>query len=144
MAANAAEILQDIVNALRGTGVFEIVSLGDSGSSTVTPRASVLFDTEEFFQPDDVHSMRWIRLCARVRLRLRSANSAEGIARATDLCVAAAEAILEDPYRGQRCQHLPVGRATEVARCEINPSLRRPEIEVILAVRCHFETQEGV
>jgi hypothetical protein len=51
-------------------------------------------------------------------------------------------ALLEDPFRGERCQDLPIGRATELGRSELVRGLKRPEVEMAFVVRCHFEDGE--
>ena len=69
--------------------------------------------------------------------------AAEGVCRAIELSALASEAVLDDPYRGQRCCDLPIGRATEIGHSELVSGLKRPEVEITVAVRCHFEVQEG-
>ena len=50
--------------------------------------------------------------------------------------------LLEDPFRGERCQDLPIGQATELGRSELVRGLKRPEVEMTFVVRCHFEDGE--
>jgi hypothetical protein len=139
---SAADVLQDLLQTLRGTGLFALVSLGDAGTASVVPRASVWYDGQEVFPSDDDVANRWVRLRARVTVHTRSENASEAILRAADLSEAAGEAILSDPYRGKRCLDLPIGRATEVGRSEMSFASKRPEAEMSFTVRCHFEAAE--
>lgn len=143
MSPLAAAILQDMVQSLHATEQFALVTLGPSGSATVVPRANVLYDGQDVFQPDDTPSSQWMRLRVSIILRTRSDAAAEGICRAIELSALASEALLDDPYRGQRCCDLPIGRATEIGHSELVSGLKRPEVEITVAVRCHFEVQEG-
>ncbi len=143
MASVTMEILEDIAAAIRSDGSFSLVTLGESPSATDTPRAAVTFDGQESFQPDDSATSRWGRLRASVTVRVRSVDQDNETARADELCQAAIDAILNDPYRGGRCEDLPIGQATEIGRVEAGRQLRRPEIERTFSVRCHFETQEA-
>jgi hypothetical protein len=143
LAAPATEILQDLASVLRGGGLFALVTLGPSGSASEVPRAAVVFEGQDFFQADDDISALWLRLRLRIAVHIRCDDPAESIARAGQLCASVAEAILEDPYRSGRCRDLPIGRATEIGRTEFTPGLRRPEAEVSLAVRCHFQIEQG-
>jgi len=144
MSSTAEAILQNMVEVLQATGKFARVSLGAPDSSTAIPRARLQYQGEEIFHADDSPAERWVRLHARVTIQTRSDDSAEGVLRAADLCQAAGEALLDDPYRGVLCSDLPIGRATEIRRTELPQRLRRPAVEIIFYVRCHFEVQEAV
>jgi hypothetical protein len=137
----ATEILYDLVSSLRASELFALVTLGGCGSSGGVPRAAVLLEGQDFFQADDCPATLWVRLRVRIAIHLRSDDSAESIDRAGQLCASSVQALLSDPYRGQRCKDLPMGRATEIGRTELVPGLKRPEAEVTLTVRCHFEIQ---
>ena len=141
MTARATEILQDITGTLRTSGLFETVTLGEDAGSAAIPRAGVLLDSFEVFPCDDGGAQWWARLSVRLCLRVRSNDYSTAVSRLMDLAVAATEALMEDPYRGQRCLDLPIGLATETGRFEITPRLRRPDMEGSVAVRCHFETE---
>jgi hypothetical protein len=141
VSSTAAGILQDIVSALRDTGAFREVTLGPPGESSVVPRAHVAYESQDVFPSDDSASGLWGRLRVRVTIHTRSDGRAEGTARAADLAATAAQALLADPYRGQRCRDLPIGSATEIERSEITPGIRRPEVEAAVSVRCHFEEE---
>ncbi len=143
MASTASDILQSLAAALRGTGEFAHVTIGDGGGNTAVPRASVLFDSSEDVQPDDQPTDCWIRLRTRIVIRTRSQDAAAAITRANDLCTSAAAALLADPYRGGLCEILPIGRATELGRRELGTSLRRPEVEMSFGVRNHYVASEG-
>jgi len=140
--SSTADVLQDLLQTLRAGGAFALVSLGEAGSATAAPRATLAYEGEEAFPSDDGAASRWIRLRARVIVHTRSENAAQALLRASDLCQAAGQAILSDPYRGQRCRDLPIGRATEIGRSEMSSGAFRPEVEMSFAVRCHFEVPE--
>ena len=141
MASAASEILQDLVDTLRSAGLFEQVTLGGD-SSTAVPRATVLFDGLDVLNGDDAGNSQWFRLRARVKVHTRAGDSREAVTRAADLFAAAQDALLSDPYRSQRCCDLPVGRATEIGRVDSAHAVKKPEIEVVFSVRCHFEIEE--
>lgn len=143
MASTASDILQDLADTLRATGQFAQVTIGPGGSNTAVPRANVLYESTEDFQPDDQPDQRWARLRSRIAIRTRCQDPAAAVTRANDLCAPAAAALMTDPYRGGRCQVLPIGRATEVGRCDLMTTLRRPEVEMSFSIRNHFVTQEG-
>ncbi len=143
MASTASDILVDLADTLRATGQFAQVIIGADGSSTAVPRANVLHESTEDFPPDDRHDERWVRVRSRVAIRTRSQDTATAVTRVNDLCVAAAAALMTDPHRGGRCQVLPIGRATEVGRCDLATSLRRPEVEMSFSIRNHYVVQEG-
>lgn len=141
MTAKGTEILQDITETLRASGVFETVSLGEDAGSDALPRASVTLESFQTFACDDGGAESWVRLCVSIRMRVRAGDYSTAVSRLTDLAAEATEALMEDPYRGQRCLDLPVGRATEIGRLELTAGLRRPDLEGSVAARCHFEAQ---
>jgi len=143
MASEVAEILDDLVDALRATGKFSLVTLGEAGSATNVPRCSVIYESTESFLPDDSATARWGRLRATVSIRTRSVDVVQGVKRAAELSEQAMDSLLVDPFRGGRCRDLPVGRATEIARCRLSRGLKRPEIEMTFDIRCHFETEKS-
>jgi len=142
MASTTGDILQDMVAALRTAGGFALVTLGPAGTSTAVPRAAVLYEGTEEFPSDDRPAARWLRIRAAVSVHTRSDDPAEGCARASELCQAASEALMADPYRNGKCSDLPVGRATELGHWQLDESLKRPEVEISFAVRCHLEMAE--
>jgi hypothetical protein len=142
MSSTATAILQDMVATIGGTGVFALASLGERPGATVVPRAYVRLEGLDTFAPDDSPSTQWMRVRASVVVHTRGEDDAEAVARAADLCIVAGGALLADPFRGEKCRDLPVGRATEVSRHEIDASPRRPEIRASFSVRCHYEVQE--
>ncbi len=144
MTAIGTEILQDLVSTARSTDVFSLVVLGDAGNSTASLRACIHLESQEAFQCDDSPSTTWVRLNVRIRIHARHSAAGQGVARVMDVCSILAGAILNDPYRGGRCRDLPLGRASEILRCEVDSSIRRPEIEAVLHVRCHFESEGGL
>ncbi len=141
MSETATEILDDLVASLRAVKLFALVTLGVAGSSGGVPRAAVSLEGQDFFQADDCPATLWVRLRVRIAIHLRSDDSAEAIERAGQLCASCVQTLLSDPHRGQRCKDLPIGRATEIGRTELAPGMKRPEAEVTLAIRCHFEIQ---
>ncbi|MBN1554232.1 MAG: hypothetical protein JXA11_05770 [Phycisphaerae bacterium] len=154
MSSLDTDILNDLTAALRTSGALASVELGGRRGESVVPRASVLLERRDSFPSESWPSSRWIRLQVRVLLRTRSESPAEGITRLTDLTATACDALLVDPYRGGRCCDLPVGRATEVqivrhAKDERYPeratslSVRSPEREICLVVRCHYELADA-
>ena len=142
MPSSAAEILETFVETLRASGKFRLVMLGDAPSNSDVPRASILYEGQESFQPDDHATTRWVRLRASISIRTRSTDTAEATTRVNELCEDAMATLLEDPFRGERCQDLPIGRATELGRSELVRGLKRPEVEMTFVVRCHFEDGE--
>ncbi len=142
MPSVAVAILEDIAKALRVSGLFKDVRLGQGSSATVVPRAHLAYDGHDVFLSDDGPGSLWVRLRARVTVHTRSGDQDDGSRRAVDLCAAAAGTLLQDPHRQQRCRDLPIGLATEIGRTELTPGIRRPEVEAVFDVRCHFETEE--
>jgi hypothetical protein len=136
------DILDDLVSTLRTSGNFKLVTLGEAGSTTVIPRASVLYEGLEVFPADDSASTQWTRLKAKIHIRTRSNDTSEATKRCSELCEEAASDLLDDPYRNEKCKDLPVGRATEVSSAEPRGNLKHPEVEIHLDVRCHFESEE--
>ncbi len=143
MDSTASEILKHLAQTLRNTGAFAQVTLGGNESTTMVPRVRVICEAQDEFAADDTPGSRWVRLRVRVAVRTRSSDAAEAATRVLDLCNDAAESLLVDPYRGQRCRDLPIGPATEISRCTISIDVRRPEAEASFAVNCHFEIEEG-
>lgn len=154
MASLDTDILNDLTAALRASGALMRVELAGRRSDTAIPRASVLFERRESFPSEPWPTSRWIRLQVRVLLHTRSESPSEGQMRLSDLAAAACDALLADPYRGGRCGDLPIGRATEVqlvrhAKDERYPeratslSVRSPERELCLTVRCHYELADA-
>jgi len=142
MASVVCEILSDIVDALRATNNFSVVTLGDVASTTQVPRATVIYEGQESLPPDDSSTTSWVRIRVTISIRTRSQKASGSLTRANELCEIAAGALLSDPYRGGRCHDLPIGKATEIGRSEVAGGIRRPEVEMTLNLRCHFETQE--
>ena len=142
MASVVSEILSDMVETLRSTEDFRLVTLGEVASATQVPRAAVVYEGQESLPPDDSSSTSWVRLRASISVHTRSEKGSESITRANELCEKAAEALLVDPYRGTRCHDLPIGKATEIGRSKLTGGVRRPEVEMTFDLRCHFETQE--
>jgi hypothetical protein len=138
----AAEIIQDIVSALRSGVGLALVTLGPAPSATAVPRAAVIYEGEDSFPADDSPDCRHARLACRVIIHARCDQPAQQATRAMELCTAAREAILADLYRGGRCRDLPIGRATEVGRAKHVGGVKGPEVEAVLAVCCHFQVGE--
>jgi hypothetical protein len=142
MASVPSQILDSIVQALRDAEAFRVVSLEDA-SITDAPRAVVAFDGYELLSPDDSADRSWGRLRASVSVYTLGVSPAATAARATELCQAAMAAIAADPFRGGLCCDLPVGKATELGRCQVIRTLKRPEAGMSFDLRCHFETEAG-
>ena len=142
MSSPPTEILDDLVETLRGTGLFRVVSLEDDASGEI-PRAVVALDGYEFLTPDDSAGKAWGRLSAGVSVRTRGLSAAETVKRAGDLCDLAMAALAQDAFRGGLCGDLPIGKATELGRARPIAGLRRPEAGMVFDVRCHFETEAG-
>lgn len=139
MAAGVQETVRDsIVQALRATGDFALVTAGERGDEAAVPRAHVLYQGRDEFAPDDAADTRWLRLRFRVRIHTL-ADDAAGEARLSELAESAVAAIRNDAYRGGVCADLPLGRATEANRLEVLTQLRRPEAGIAFEVRCHVE-----
>ena len=141
MSSVAIGIIEDIVEVLRATDKFRLVTVGDAGSETDIPRASVIYEGQESFLSDDSSSVRWVRLCISVNIHTRSLETTEAVTRVDELCKDAINALEQDPYRGQRCWDLPIGRATEVSRNQLVRGIKRPEAEMTLEIRCHLEVE---
>jgi len=139
MDSSGAQILQNIVATLRSTEEFALVTLGKTDSATSVPRAHVLYEGQEILTADDTYSARWMRLKVGILIHSRAKNGPAGVVRATELSTLALEALLEDRFRAANCCDLPVGEATELSGIEFPTCIRRPEIETILKLRCHFE-----
>ncbi len=143
MSSPVNDILQDILSALRASDHFAEVTMGPPASSTVVPRAWVVFRAVDVFCPDDEASGSWGRLRGQIVVRTRNDRTAEGIIRAEELCHLAVEALLGDVYRGGLCCDLPVGQATGAHRRELNASVPHPEAQMSCDFSCHFEMQGG-
>ena len=142
MTQTASQILADLVRALRETGAFGLVTLGQAASATETPRAAVICEGQDRLTPDDAAGSTWTRVRASVSIRARSSDSTQATNRILALCEQAAAAMLDDPHRGGLCHDLPVGKATEIGQGQLDRDLRRPEAGATLDVRCHFETEQ--
>ena len=142
MADTALAVMQNIVQTLAATGRFAQASLGGPATPAV-PRAVVTMDKEELLPADDA-AARWHRLSLSVTLHVRSAHRAEAVARAMELKSLACEALLAEPFRGGLCRHVPTGDATEIRGANLCDGMDRPELELVLYVRCHFESTEDV
>ncbi|MFB3894139.1 MAG: hypothetical protein ACE15C_19215 [Phycisphaerae bacterium] len=142
MGAIATAILDDMAAALRASGKFALVSVGENTSETAVPRAAVIFEGQEDLRPDGLAGARWLRVRARIAIRTRSQESAAGAARAADLCDSAVSTLLADPTRGGRCHDIAAGKATEVEKAGMSGGVERPEIEMGVIVRCHVEVPD--
>lgn len=143
MTTPAVDILNDIVSTLQAAGAFNQVTLGESNSSTEVPRASVVCDGLDALSPDDSAGGRWYRLRATIVIRTRSLDRSQAVARINTLAQAAIDALLADAHRGGLCQDLPVGPATEIGPARPTRGLKRPEAEITIDIRCHFEQEAG-
>ena len=143
MASVATEILHDVAERLRTSGLFAEVAVGSPAAASAVPRASVAYDGHDVFLSDDRANVLWVRLRARVVMHSRAARDDGRLALAADLASAVTNVLMADPWRGERCRDLPVGRATEVGRAEVASGGRGSEVEIALAVRCHYEIEEG-
>lgn len=142
MAETAGEILQDIVETIRGSGEFAMVTLGQAAAATSVPRAEVICEGQDFSPADDSPSGQFARLRIRVTVHTRVDSPAKAVTRGLELCQTTAEALLADPYRNERCRDLPIGKATEIGRFE-TVSGSSGVVEMAFTVRCHFSSQEG-
>jgi hypothetical protein len=137
MAAKASHILQNLVQTLQTVKDFASVTLGASGDTTL-PAAWVLHESLAYHASDD-STARWGRLSASIVIHTRDDAAAQALQRATDLADLAATCLLADRFRGQLCQDLPIGKATEIGPSHLASGVRRPDIQIRLDVRCHFE-----
>jgi len=143
MSSVTTDILQDLTQTLRNSGLFQSVTTGSRGTDTAIPRAAIICEREETLAPDDSASSRWGRMRAIVKIHTRCGTSSYATSRLADLVAAVSEALLADPYRSGLCRDLPIGRATEIDGCRAATDLKRPEIEAGIDIRCHFEIQEA-
>ena len=143
MASRSTEILEALVDVLRSSGDFRLVDLGASPQADAVPRCSVIYEGQELFQPDDAAATQWGRLRLSLVIHTRSEDVSQAVCRVDELCDQAAASILADPFQGGLCLDLPIGRATEVGRRQLARNLKRPEVEISLDVRCHFEVEEA-
>ena len=142
MPSAATQILQNLLSTLRTADLFAHVAIGKTSSETSVPRANIIYEGDDVFESDDTASTRWARLRASVEIHTRCDDSAESATRLADLAAATRETLIADPYRGQLCIDLPIGRATEVTAYRTLGNLKRPEAECTLNLRCHFELEE--
>lgn len=143
MSKTAPEILTDLCDAVRGTGAFHSVTIGPDEDATAYPRAEVLLVSTDEARPDDTADTRWTTLQATIRIHVRSHEHADALERSLELAGLAQEAILTDRFRGQRCKHLPIGRATELGTAILVPRVKSPYLAVSFEVHCHFESDEA-
>jgi len=139
--SNVGEILTDILDALRDTKAFAAVTLGPDSDAARWPRAEVLLVRVERAQPDDSPQGAWWAIRAEVRICVRSTEETSALERALELAETAQAAVLTDRFRGQRCQDLPIGRATELGPADVEPAVKAPYLMVAFEVRCHFEAE---
>lgn len=138
MSSITNDILGDLRDTLRDAGLFASVNLGGDRDTNRWPRAVVEPAGVEQ-SPDDAPS-RWLSVRAAVRVLCRS-ESPENLTRALDLAQSAQAALLVDPGRGQRCQDLPAGRATQIGRLAIE-SGHPPYLAVVaFDVACHVDME---
>ncbi len=145
MASTVSNILTDLGDAIRESGLCRQVAMGVEASTSVVPRAHVMLTGVEYVTSDDAANQRWGRLRAQIHLRWRAADAGDGQLQLAALAGEVTDALLADAYRGGLCSDLPLGRATEVTQGQPSSRLRRPEMELVLDVRCHFaqEAQEA-
>ena len=143
MPNEATAILSDIRDALRDTGVFESVTLGADKDASRWPRAEVALVSIGHVPADDKPDACWSSVKARVHIHVHAANEGAALERALELAGNAQDALLADRFRGQHCQDLPVGRATELGPGKVEPPLRPPHLALAFEVCCHFEQEGG-
>ncbi len=143
MSSVTTDILNDIVQTLRDSGLFQSVTAGSRDIETAVPRAIVSSEREETLTPDDSADTRWGRLRIAIKIHTRCGESPDAVSRIADLAAAVIESLLDDPFRSDLCCDLPVGRATEIDGCRTVTDLKRPEVEAAIDIRCHFEIQEA-
>jgi hypothetical protein len=140
--AVADDILADLRDALRATGAFAAVTVGEAGGSARWPRAEIVFESLDDSPADDAASAAFRQLRASVRILARGSADGGALARCLTLAEAARAAVLADPHRGGRCRDLPIGRATEPGPVRLGPPVRGPHLAVRFEVRCHFQSEE--
>ena len=138
MPSTATSILRDLRSALMQSGLFADVTVGSPSSSADVPRACLVAGDGEELPADHSSAARWQRLCVRLLIHAREDDAAEAVGRIADLASQAAAAMLLDPTRRGLCQDLPAGKATEVGRTIIDRTVKRPDIEAEMVVRCHY------
>lgn len=143
MPNEAATILADICDALRGTGVFESVTLGADRDAARWPRAEVSLVSIDHVPADDKPGACWSNMKAKVHIHVHATNEGVALERALELAGNAQDALLADRFRDQHCQDLPVGRATELGPGKVEPPLKAPYLALAFEVRCHFELEGG-
>lgn len=139
MTSIAGDILKNLRDTLRAASVFESVSLGADADSAACPRAEVTLTGVEELAPEGLADGAYRRLKAAVRVLARAAAPGEALTRALALAETARAAVLVDPFRGDRCADLPIGRATECGPLRPEPHVKPPTAAVTFEVRCHFE-----
>ena len=142
MSATVANILIDLRDTLRSTGDFQAVTLGPDADASRWPRAEVILIATEEKQTDDAANSRWLTVQAQARVYVRSTGGADALQRALVLAESAEEALLADRFRGQRCQDLPTGKATQLGPVTVEPNVKAPHLAVSFEIRCRFE-EEG-
>ncbi len=142
MSATVADILTDLRDTLRSTGDFQAVTLGPDADASRWPRVEVILVATEEKQADDAANSRWLTAQAQVRVYVRSTGGADALQRALALAESAQEALLVDRFRGQRCQDLPTGKATELGPVTVQPNVKAPHLAVSFEIRC-CEEEEG-
>jgi len=134
------DILANIRQAIADTQAFAAVTLGPDADSAHWPRAEVLLTSTETVPADDDPESHWLTLRANVLIHVRARDEASALTRALHLAETAQEALLADAYRGQHCQDLPTGRATEIGQTRPEPAIKSPYLAVAFDVRCRFES----
>ncbi len=140
MSSPVNDILADIRQAIADTQAFAAVTLGADKDSAHWPRAEVMLTSTEAVPADDDPESHWFTLRANVFIHVRATHEGSAISRALDLAQTAQESLLADPYRGQRCRDLPIGRATEIGQTRPEPGFKSPYLAVAFDVRCRFES----
>ena len=143
MSSISGEILNDISQTLRTSGLFKSVSLGLDHTSVHLPRAEVILVSVQETQPDDAASGMWYTLVSTIRIHLEAQNPAESFARGLELVESAQQALLVDRFRNQLCQDLPIGKATEFGAVKLEPPVKSPNLVLSFDVRCHYFSDQG-
>lgn len=139
MSSTAGDILVDLRDVLRASGLFAEVSIGLAPDSARFPRAELHLSAVKETTPDDNPAARWLTLRTRLAITVRGAG-AEHL-RAWELAELAQAALLADRFRSQRCRDLPTGRATELGVAELSPHAKPPLAEVSFEIRCNVELE---
>jgi hypothetical protein len=139
VSSTAGDILVNLRDALRASGLFAEVSIGPAVDTGKFPRAELHLSAVKETVPDDNPAARWLMLRARLAITVRGAGAEQ--LRAWELAEAAGAALLADRFRGQRCRDLPTGRATELGVAELSPHAKPPLAEVSFEIRCNLELE---